>query len=362
MLKRVLSALCTLCLFAEIFSLQREEVVISEQFLSPAWEKYDCHSSSLVQTSEGKILAVWKGGFGEGKSNFDIDSNVGIWQTYFDGNQWADAERIHFEEESVVWNPVLARSSTHEILLFYRVGKAPWGAVAFLKRSSDGRIHWSDPEILPAGIIGPSKNKPIVLKDGTMLCPSSIQAGSPDDQYHVTAVWIDRTQDGGRSWSKSGPLIIPEQPFGVIEPALFFDKQGDLHLLCRDRARRIGGVNGCIWAAVSRDCGKTWGPLEKTALPNPDSGFDVADLGNGNLVLIYNHSTTDRFPLSIAISIDGGKTWERKCDLEKATGEFPAAIVSNDGIIHVTYAYEIESGQRRIKYVALDPRTLFGDQ
>ncbi len=329
----------------------------SEEFLSPAWEKYDCHSSSLVETNTGEILVVWKGGLGEGKSNIDMPSKLGIWQTRYDG-EWSAPERVHFEAESVVWNPVLCRPLSGDLLLFYRVGESPRSAVAFLRRSSDGGRHWSEPELLPAGIMGPVKNKPVVLKDGTLVCPSSIQAGSPDAAYRSTALWFDISSDEGKTWKKSGPLFPSNHPFGLIEPAIFNDGEGNLRLVCRDRALR-DGKEGFIWTAFSEDRGMTWSGLERTDLPNPDSALDVADLGQGRLVMFYNHCKKERFPLSVAISNDGGKTWERKCDLEEKTGEFPAAIRTSDGQIHVTYAYEVASGQRRIKHVAIDPSRLF---
>lgn len=328
-----------------------------EEFLSPAWEQYDCHSSSLVEMGEGKILAVWKGGLGEGKSNMNMPSKVGIWQARFDGKSWSPAEKVHFEEKSVVWNPVVCKSHSGELLLFYRVGESPRSAVAFLRHSFDSGISWSEPEMLPAGILGPVKNKPLVLDDGTLICPSSMQAGSPDEVYRSTALWVDISPDGGRTWSKSGPLVPPNHSFGVIEPAVFFDKEKNLRIVCRDRALRAGG-QGFIWTAMSCDRGHTWSALEKTSLPNPDSAMDVVDLGEGLLAMFYNHSFTDRFPLSIAISKDGGKTWEKKCDLEEKTGEFPAAIRTEDGLIHVTYAYELESGQRRVKHVTINPSAL----
>jgi predicted neuraminidase len=289
-----------------------------------------------------------------------MPSKVGIWQAQFDGTDWSPAQKVHFEEESVVWNPVVSKLPSGELLLFYRVGESPRSAVAFLRRSLDSGVNWSEPEMLPAGILGPVKNKPVVLEDGTLICPSSIQAGAPDATYRSTALWIDISSDGGKTWRKSGPLVAPAHPFGVIEPSLFFDKQGSLRLVCRDRALR-DGKEGFIWTAVSHDRGLTWSELERTSLPNPDSAMDVVDLGEGRLVMFYNHSFTERFPLSVGTSIDGGKTWAKKCDLEMTTGEFPAAICTEDGLVHVTYAYEIESGQRRIKHVTLNPSELFED-
>ncbi len=333
--------------------------IVSELFISPDWNSYDCHSSSLVETQEGEILSVWKAGFGDGRSNIDLFSRGGIWQRHLDKEKLGEVEQIHFEMHNMIWNPVLTCLASGEILLFYRIGNNPRSSCAFIRRSYDGGRKWELPELLPAGIIGPAKNKPVILNEGTMICPSSLQVGAPEDSFKATAVWMDITCDGGRTWSKTGPLAITGQPFGVIEPALFFDGDGNLHIFCRDRALRDGKANGCIWTAMSCDRGNTWSSLEKTILPNPDSAFDIVDMGEGKLVLFYNSSHTQRFPLTIAISVDGGKTWENVYELEKQTGEFPAAILAKDGFIHVTYAHEIASGQRRIKYVVLNSKKLF---
>lgn len=129
-------------------------------------------------------------------------------------------------------------------------------------------------------------------------------------------------------------------------------------MYCRDRANKIG-EKGYIWEAISLDGGLHWSELIQTILPNPDSAFDIVDLKKGKLLLIYNHSHTDRFPLHFAISCDGGKHWSEPCILD-AKGEFPSAAITTDGLIHVTYAIpSIQSEQRRIKHVVLEPMHLF---
>ena len=153
---------------------------------------------------------------------------------------------------------------------------------------------------------------------------------------------------------KIGPLEIPNRKFGPISPALFYDIDGNIKLLCRDRAVVIGET-GYIWTSTSTDGGYTWSELTPTLLPNPDSGIDAADLGDGKIVLVYNHSHTSRFPLNAALSTDGGKTFSPPITLEKHSGEFPAAIMTSDGFVHITYAIAEEPhGQRRIKHVVLD--------
>ncbi len=62
-------------------------------------------------------------------------------------------------------------------------------------------------------------------------------------------------------------------------------------------------------------------------------------LANGHLVLVYNPTSNDRTPLSIARSVDEGRSWEKPLKLESNLGEYsyPSIIQSADGRMHVTY-------------------------
>ena len=343
---RTFSYLCLLC------SAYLQGGILKEEFLSPDIENFDCHGSSIVETAPGKLCAVWKGGPGEGKCNINIPKDVGIWSARFEEGKWSEPECIVSAPDSVCWNPVLTQLTNGEVLLFYRLGPNPRSVVGCIKRSQDGGAQWSKEEVLPAGVFGPARSKPIVKQDGTLICGSSIECGSPTDVWKATACWIDISSDGGRSWKKYGPLEIPGKRFGALEPSLFYDGEGRLRLVCRDRSNKVQ-ESGYIWTAVSEDDGKNWSSLERTDLPNPDSAVETVDLGAGAILLIYNHSFTDRFPLNIARSCDGGKTWDPILELE---GEFPAAILTSDGLVHMTYAQcPPESTQRRIKHVVIDP-------
>jgi len=346
-----------LSIFSTAHALDEKSLIIKEEFLSPDIEDFDCHSSSIVETSQGRLCAVWKGGPGKGKSNIDMEENVGIWSSQFDGIHWSKSKEIVNAAHSVCWNPVLCKHPSGELLLFYRIGSDPRNTVSFIKRSYDAGSTWSKEEILPAGITGPTKNKPIVTPDGTLICPSSISVGKPEDVFKATACWIDFSEDKGIHWKKVGPLELPNRKFGVIEPALFLDQKGNLKMLCRDRANRIG-EKGYIWETISYDRGLHWLEFKQTALPNPDSAFDVVDLGEGKILLIYNHSHTDRFPLHLAFSLDDGDHWSQPHVLD-SIGEFPAAILTLDGLVHVTYAVPYsKSGQRRIKHIIINPDPL----
>lgn len=132
--------------------------------------------------------------------------------------------------------------------------------------------------------------------------------------------------------------------------------------MCRDRANRIGDT-GYIWMATSQDNRYHWSRFEQTDLPNPDSAFDIVDLGQGTLILIYNHSHTNRDSLHLAFSSDGGNTWSKPVLLDERE-EFPSGILSSGGLIHITYAsYQNKgSNQRGIKHVVINPAKLMNHQ
>lgn len=332
--------------------------LVNEEFISPALDHFDCHTSSIVETKNGNYCVVWKGGPGEGQCNCNgITKNVGIWLSLFDGEKWSESKEIVSAPTSVCWNPVLSKDSQGELLLFYRIGPDPRQVVSFLMRSHDGGMQWTSGEILPAGIVGPTKNKPIVSSSGRIISPSSVEVGNPEEPFKATACWIEISEDNAHHWKKIGPLAPAEHPFGLIEPTLFFDKQGRLRMLCRDRANRIG-EKGFIWTAISEDEGVHWSEFKQTCLPNPDAGLDVVDLGAGKLILIYNHSHTNRYPLNLAVSLDGGDHWSQPVVLSEL-GEFPSGLLASDGSVHVTYAVKDRVGdQRSIKHAVIDPEEL----
>lgn len=335
-----------------LLAVQRDLVIINEEIISPNIENFDCHSSSIVEVSPGVLCAAWKGGHGKGMSNIHMKQDVGIWLSFFRDGQWSPPREIVNCPHSVCWSPILHKGIKGDLVLFYRIGMDPRHAVSVLKRSFDHGLSWSTEEILPAGIIGPTKTKPLIDKDGNLICGSSVETGGPEDELKATACWIEILS--GQEWSKYGPLEIPGKRFGCIEPALFFTRDGVLKMLCRDRSNRIGS-EGWLWIAESKDMGKTWSELNKTHLPNPDSGIDVLALPNGNILLFYNNSHTNRYPLSVALSKDNGNSWDFLFNLEEESGEFPSAEMDSQGFVHISYAWTPPGKkQRQIKHVVMD--------
>jgi alpha-L-fucosidase len=211
-----------------------------------------------------------------------------------------------------------------------------WGMV---RTSDDDGKTWTSPERLPDGILGPIKNKPVQLTDGTIISPSSIET------KESWRIHIERSEDSGKTWQLIP--IDPESDFNVIQPAILIHPNKKLQILCRSKSN-------AIVQAFSKDNGNNWGTITKTELPNPNSGIDAVTLKNGWHLLVYNptvQGNEDRAKLNVAISDDGVK-WTDAFILEsEEEGEFsyPAVIRTNDGRVHITYTYN----RVNIKHVVL---------
>ena len=297
-----------------------------------------CHASTIVELAEKKLLAAWFGGSDEG------NPDVGIWIARHDDAGWSTptevADGVEDGQRFPCWNPVLFRSPNGALILFYKVGPSPsewWG---LLKRSSDGGVTWSAAERLPAGFLGPIKNKPVLLANGTLLCGSSTE-------HDGWRVHLERTGDLGKNWKKTAPLN-DGRTLGLIQPTIFTHPQGKLQILCRSQQKYIV-------ESWSDDDGLSWTAPRNTPLVNPNSGIDGVTLHDGKALLVYNHTERGRSPLNVAVSSDG-KIWSAALVLENTPGEFsyPAVIQSNDRQVHITYTWN----RKKIKHVVINPARL----
>ncbi len=300
-----------------------------------------CHASTIISTDDG-ILCAWFGG------THERHDDVGIWVSHRSNDKWSDPVEVANGVQSSTkrypcWNPVLFQPAGKELILFYKVGPSPstwWGMEM---RSTDSGKTWTKPRRLPKEILGPIKNKPIQLSDGTILSGSSTE----HDGWRVQ---FERSQDNAKTWQR----ILPEDEgkrFGVIQPTLLSYPNNTIQALCRSRM-------GKIVETISADGGKTWSKMSPTALPNPNAGFDGVTLKDGRQLLVYNHtvrkgpSPRHREMINVAIS-EGGKDWKAALVLENEKGaefSYPAVIQSPDGLVHISYTWK----RRRIKHADID--------
>lgn len=323
------------------------QVVVSSGFI------YDdppptpqCHASTLVETPGG-LVAAWFGG------EYERHPSVGIWVSRHVDGGWTPPVEVATGVQAdgtrhPTWNPVLFQPADGPLMLFYKVGPNPreWWGMRIVSR--DGGRTWSEPERLPDGIIGPVKNKPVVLANGHVVSGSSTE-------HDGWRVHFERSTDGGATWTRT-PAVHDGRAVAAIQPSILIHPDGRLQAIGRTRQDRIFTIE-------SHDGGRNWGPIGLLDLPNPSSGTDAVTLADGRHLLVYNHTSSadgddDRSTLNVAVSRDG-RSWRAVTVLEHEPGaefSYPAVIQTADGRVHVTYTWH----RTRVRHVVLDPAQLDG--
>ena len=328
--------------------------VILEEFLYKKAGFPSCHSATIIELDNGDLLCTYFGGTYERHPDVEIRLS-----RKKKGGEWSAPVSVANGVQAVgkrvpTWNPVLFQPAGGDLMLFYKVGPSPkewWGEV---KISKDNGYTWSKARRLEGKILGPVKNKPIQLANEVILSGSSSEANGW--QAH-----IERSTDGGKTWSFIGPLNDGKK-MRAIQPALLTHANGSLQMLCRTSNSNSEYISE-TW---SNDEGLTWSEMTATALPNNNSGIDAVTLKDGRHLLIYNHATRNqkgmghkgRGVINLAVSKDG-KSWEAALVLDyidqpEKQYSYPSIIQTSDGLVHIVYTWHRE----RIKHVVVDPAKL----
>jgi len=320
--------------------------IVEEEFIFNKAPFPSCHAATIAETPKGLVTA-WFGGTKERNPDVEIYVSRKInhsWTTPVSVANGIQNDTLRYP----TWNPVLYQVPGGDLLLFYKVGPKPSEWKGWMKSSKDNGITWSEAKALPDGFIGPVKNKPVLVGNNKLLSPSSTEG----DGWKIH---FEASNDFGKTWRWIGP-INDGKTFNAIQPSILTYKNGRLQILARSR-------NRAILQSWSSDNGETWSPLEKTSLPNNNSGTDAVTLKDGRQLLVYNHVLPPgnevkgaRTPLNVAVSKDG-ETWYASLILEDSPisqYSYPSVIQGKDGMIHIVYTWR----RQKIKYVKVDPSKL----
>ncbi len=323
--------------------------VLTSEFIYDSGPCPQIHATTLAETPGG-LVAAWFGGTREGHQD------VCIWLARREDGKWTPGVEVANGVQAdasrhPTWNPVLFQPKDALLMLFYKVGPSPerwWGE---MKTSTDGGRTWGSARKLPSGFLGPVKNKPVLLPNGDILCPSSHETHEKPSKW---SVHFERSSDLGATWQKVGP-VNDGVKIQAIQPSILFLGGDKLLAVGRSRQDRVFEVR-------SDDGGKNWGEMTLGVLPNNNSGTDAITLRDGRHLMVYNHVGGTpgkwggkRTPLNVAVSSDGND-WQAGLVLERDPGEFsyPAVIQTEDGLVHVTYTWQ----RRKVKHVVIDPAAL----
>ncbi|MGQ8335791.1 sialidase family protein [Sunxiuqinia sp. A32] len=323
-----------------------KEGILHDEFIYEKAPFQSCHAGTIVENSDGILIASWFGGTYEGEEDVCIYVSRKV-----DGH-WTAPKIVAdgIKNDSLrypTWNPVLYQVPNRDLQLYYKVGQNPRTWEGMMITSEDGGVTWSKEEKLPDGILGPIKNKPVLIGN-KLISPSSTE----DDGWKIH---FEISEDFGKTWRKTASINDGYNTI-AIQPCILNYTDGRIHALCRSK-------NRAVLQTWSSDFGENWSALTQTSLPQNNSGIDAITLSDGRQLVVYNHvlppdgkTSGSRSPLNIAVSNDG-QNWKAALILEDETNQrfsYPAVIQTNDGLVHVIYTWK----RIKMKYVIIDPSML----
>lgn len=312
------------------------QVMNHQHIFESETEFRQCHASTICVLPDGNLGAAWFGG------EHEKAPDVAIWFSRREAGEWSKPRKVADQENVPCWNPVLFADG-ERLLLFYKIGNEIPDWQTFVKESRDSGLTWGEErELVPGdfGGRGPVKNKCIRLQNGAILAPASTEKGGWE-------CFADSSEDGGRTWTRSSNVPIDREALagsGMIQPTLWQDEKGTVHMLMRSS-------EGAIYKSDSVDGGHSWSKAKKTALPNNNCGIDLARLADGRLVLVYNPvpgNWAARSPIAVTVSEDNGETWSTpeildhvpcRSNRERAEFSYPA-IVAKGNDVFITYTWK----------------------
>lgn len=294
------------------------------------------HGSTLVEFDDGGLFCAWYAGSREKGDDVAI---VGA-SLPAGAAEWTAPRVLVDTPGKSDGNPVLHVGQGGTLWLFYNVmfgsgeGRTQQGTgwttcKVVAVTSTDCGATWSNERVLIDELGFLTRNKPIVLANGTLLLP--IQ----DERNWSSRVLI--SADRGQTWEMSEPIDCGLGFHkGNIEPALLERSDGSVLCLMRTGSERFR-----TWQSISTDGGHHWTKPVETETPNPNAALDLTRLRSGNVLMALNPVPEgNREELSVWLSADEGATWIAFRVIENGPGHasYPALIEGRDGRIHVTYS------------------------
>ncbi len=300
------------------------------------------HSSGIVKGPEGMIVVTnGRNLKTETKSLLIFQEVKGAWtkETFY-----TPQEQGEFCSSPVICN---ADPYSKDYFLFFRLGMQANNydtakMRSYMYRSTDGCATFTS-EALPAGIIAPTKCKPLAVGRYLVFGSSMEITGAKEEKS--TAARIEIYDRLTKQWHQS-PELNGDSAFGAIEPTFctfIGNEQTYVRMLCRNRSKGYAltavftlpkdPAEGFVWPTK----------LVDSMLPNCDSGLDVVNLpGKDNVVFAFGNFLESRDTLEMAVSTDGGSQWSAPITIDQESGEFPACVFDEEtGLIHVTYASKV---------------------
>ncbi|HVO12125.1 MAG TPA: sialidase family protein [Vicinamibacteria bacterium] len=278
------------------------------------------HAACLVELGGGRVRAFWYVGSREGAT--DVEVHTAVFDPASGG--WSDEKAVVGPAETQqallryvrkVGNPAAVRGRDGTLWLFYvtvAVGGWGGGSISVVTSPDDGET-WSPPRrlvsspFLNTGTL--VRGEPFLYADGTVGLPAyqSLPRNLPlllRVDRHGAVIDRQRLSDDPES---PQPVVLLRGPTSALA------------------LTRSSGPEQRVGAVSTLDAGRSWTPLRRLPLRNPDAALGGLVRPAGQILVALNDVELDRDALSLVASDDGGLTWRtvRRLEDETATRRLP---------------------------------------
>lgn len=212
--------------------------------------------------------------------------------------------------------------------------------------ADEGRTFGTARQLSPPGeYTGLTNGRSLRLRSGRILVEAwggGVGTWGDGNSYCIIS------DDDGATW-RDGQRIRPADG-ECWEPIAIELRDGRVMMLLRTR---LGGQ----YASFSEDGGESWSTPVPTALTGSAAPAAITRIpGTGELLAIWNHNAPDatrRNPLTAAVSVDEGETWENVRNIEESPDDawaYPAVTWVEDTALVTYFTYK---GGHSLKLKAL---------
>ncbi|MVZ64709.1 exo-alpha-sialidase [Sphingobacterium sp. DK4209] len=288
--------------------------------LAPSQTNPRNSEGSFVTLKDGSILFVYSH-YTSGNGGDHDPAYLASRISKDGGKTWtASDERVLNNEGGMnVMSVSLLRLKNGEIAMFYLRKNTTDDCIPYVRFSKDEAKTWSDPIACiqdKQGYFVLNNDRVIQLKNGRLLMAVAWHKNLNSEMSGNGNLFSYYSDDNGRTWKAGSEALAPK---GIItqEPGVVELKNGDIMMFIR-------ATGGKQLVSYSKDKGQSWTAAVAYNLDSPLSPASIERIpSTGDLFAIWNNNDGsnketkgERTPLTIAISKDDGKTWQKVKNIE----------------------------------------------
>jgi len=322
----------------------------------------------IAVLGDGRLMTVWAAGNAGGRSmrvvaSFSAD----------DAHTWSAPRILIDDPEKVDTDPNILVDGRRVFVYCTRVNipnriDKSW---TYMTRSEDNGATWSAPlEIaIPRQYISGKQHNAIKLDNGSyamgiawdLWAEEGMAARTEGEMNLSTGVLLS---NDGVHWTLHGDLhatvekVTPGAINGLCEPALVQLANGEIFMLLRS-----GGSHPYV--SRSDDEGVTWSEPKPSTLVGHNTPTALLRLRkhSDEILTVWDNSPLVRWPLTAAISADGGKSWSTPRVIAPGDGyqvSYPGVTQLPDGTFVAVWQQQLPSGGRDIRWARFSREWVLG--